>query len=507
MIIIRHDHTDGTTITGSTNGDGVLELVTPFGFTWRRSAGIHVPGSRDTFSWRRDLAGAADALRAAGHEVTIEVDDTWRPASVRYAERGDRVAARVERLGERADAALARSDAARERARQIADGMPLGEPIKVGHHSEAKHRRAFERIDTGTRRAIEEGEYAAHLASRAEGSAANEAAKHDPRAVMRRIATLRTGVRAADRRLARPTLGDLARSRQQPERDRDLEEITYLEGILAAHAETGTFLAWGPETIAKGDRVLVCGHWYPVTRVNRLSVSLGGDGWPSTAKWDAIHGRRRDGMQLDTPNGEPWPETDAIKVAMWEDLDRRGRAAANRYGVHEARVSRIHRLTLRIVLGLPTDAGDPEVRACLPDQDDVPTARAFAILCLAVHKRLTADEPPADVAASTEPFPTTPAWRVPTDREPEDVRVDRLAAGDLVAGLWDRDSMARGGRVLRRNVAGPVLAVSDVRDRRESGRWVTVTLDDGEQGEQHEFQTHRWAAAYLAGTWERPAVG
>jgi len=48
------------------------------------------------------------------------------------------------------------------------DFLSLGEPIKVGHHSEKRHRKLFEKYDNKMRKSIEEGEKAEQYRSRAE---------------------------------------------------------------------------------------------------------------------------------------------------------------------------------------------------------------------------------------------------------------------------------------------------------------------------------------------------
>lgn len=61
----------------------------------------------------------------------------------------ERRLARAERLRGYSEANEARSGAKYEGAKQIADGIPFGQPILVGHHSERRHRRDAERIHSG----------------------------------------------------------------------------------------------------------------------------------------------------------------------------------------------------------------------------------------------------------------------------------------------------------------------------------------------------------------------
>ena len=62
-------------------------------------------------------------------------------------------------LAERADR---EAQAQRRRSDQIADMIPMGQPILVGHHSEKRHRRDLDRIHSGMRKSIEATEKAEH---------------------------------------------------------------------------------------------------------------------------------------------------------------------------------------------------------------------------------------------------------------------------------------------------------------------------------------------------------
>jgi hypothetical protein len=513
-LTIHHDHENGTRLTGSSKGDGVLELLQPLGWTWRYYAGVHIRGSRDKFSYRLDLDKAAAALREAGHTVTLAVDDTWRPAAVRQEERGERADNRAERLDERAGKAAGRSQAAYDRSREIGGRMPMGQPILVGHHSESRHRRDITQMDSAMHRSVNEDEYADRLASRANGARSNEKAKHDPRAIMRRIETLKTNVRELERGLGE--LAERAGTAWQTDDtlrpwqryalgsvERDQEEITHLEGVLAQHADAGTFVAWGREHFQKGDLVKAgVGHWYPVTRINQKSVSLGGDGWPHTAKWDEIHGRRRDGMQLDRPNGDPWPVELAVKVERWRYL-----VGLLRCQPHDDATRRQHmhiEWAPRMVHGLDLGAADSEMQAIHDAVSDVGQKRELAAQYLAVYKRLEAGEKVADILASLAPVEIQAPWALPTDREPEPRRagpgwpatkLPLVAVGDLVAGYYETGNPPR----VIRGFTGPVTAISPVKNLHESGEFITITLATGDS---RELKVTQWLAVFPAGTWE-----
>ena len=67
---------------------------------------------------------------------------------------------RAERLEEWADKRDAKSKAGFAKAHEIADGIPFGQPILVGHHSEGRARRDQARIESGMRQGVESAEMA-----------------------------------------------------------------------------------------------------------------------------------------------------------------------------------------------------------------------------------------------------------------------------------------------------------------------------------------------------------
>lgn len=83
--------------------------------------------------------------------------------------RRDRLNAKMTRRREWAEKADARSEAAAQKASALAERIPLGQPILVGHHSERRHRRDADRIRSGFQRAHEEAQKAEHHRQRADG--------------------------------------------------------------------------------------------------------------------------------------------------------------------------------------------------------------------------------------------------------------------------------------------------------------------------------------------------
>lgn len=83
--------------------------------------------------------------------------------------RRERLEARLEKRQAWAASRDQKSAAGFARARVIADGIPLGQPILVGHHSERRHRADVARIDAGMRQGCESADMAAHHRAKADG--------------------------------------------------------------------------------------------------------------------------------------------------------------------------------------------------------------------------------------------------------------------------------------------------------------------------------------------------
>ena len=81
----------------------------------------------------------------------------------------ERREAKAERLREWAGKREAKAKAAFQRVDQIADMIPMGQPILVGHHSEKRHRADLDRMEVGTRNAFEHQNRADDFTQRAAG--------------------------------------------------------------------------------------------------------------------------------------------------------------------------------------------------------------------------------------------------------------------------------------------------------------------------------------------------
>lgn len=102
----------------------------------------------------------------------------------RYEEKQEVRRARLEAAADRAEG---RAEAAYNRAdlSEEASGIPLGQPILVGHHSERRHRRAIERAHKAMDNCMAEGKRAADLRAKAASVGSGGISSDDPEALQK----------------------------------------------------------------------------------------------------------------------------------------------------------------------------------------------------------------------------------------------------------------------------------------------------------------------------------
>ena len=236
-LTISHTAADGTLIDGTSRGDGSGDVLAAHGWRWFRSIGFWgIRSSRDRAPKVRLIELTAEALRASGFDVEIDIDSTARPTAEVEADRIDRQAARVEALELKAGRRSEQAESAWE-AEQRADHRELD-----GHERTLFVVRGVKQIEKFP---PDEGTYRQSLITR-----------------------------IAER----------------------AEQITYWEEIRAQQIASGQANNFGPDTIAKGDLVRCSGVWYPVVRVNKKSVTvparIGGD-WTDTIPYHKLAGHRQ----------------------------------------------------------------------------------------------------------------------------------------------------------------------------------------------------------------------
>ncbi|MFI5783150.1 DUF3560 domain-containing protein [Nocardia sp. NPDC051570] len=292
-LAITHTAAEGTLLAGTQRGDGTYEVMTEVKnlvghWKWARSLQqwiIHA--SRDRQPKDYYIQVAAKALRDAGYTVELRIDRAARPAfeaeTARAEQQQDRVAALEAKADRRASKAAA-ADTAHQRA---ADRVPpMGEPIKIGHHSEHRHRRSIERAWDALGRSVEADKAAARAQGRAESASRTTELRYAPVTVANRIATLEAEQRADQRILdggkrgrapyiyVEPPASGEYRDRVQARMTQRAGEIEYWKGIRAEQIASGQATGYSRNDINKGDAINYRGRWHEVVRVNAKSVTV-----------------------------------------------------------------------------------------------------------------------------------------------------------------------------------------------------------------------------------------
>jgi len=319
---ITHTRREGTLIEGTARGDGTAEILKlrEYGrtgrqpFRWSRNLGCwYLPHSRDHAAYTPSLELLAQRLRDAGFDVTLSVDNADRRSfSEAEQDREDRAQDRAERFGGYADNAARNSETAWKSGRAIADHIPFGQPILVGHHSERHARRDQERIDNAMRKSISEHDRAQYWSDRERAAANYERFRKDPGRTLRRLDKLRADLRAVEKWQRGESAKGYSRNPADPElvtEHQELtEEIEHWQQVIK-DAEAKGFKVWSRADFQRGDFVRCRGTWYEVLRVNAKSVTIPHihnsvgqavvraegnrlDGWTWTVPYDDVSGRR-----------------------------------------------------------------------------------------------------------------------------------------------------------------------------------------------------------------------
>lgn len=317
MITIRHTHQDGTLIEGSRKGDGVYDVLRGLRDNWRyfpslRQIGLGQSRDRAADTWK--IERAAKALRDAGHEVEVVIDNgTRRTFAEAEAERYERAEARADYHEEQAGKAADSAQAAYEASHRLVENIPFGQPILVGHHSERSHRRALDRSWNLMGKSVAETERSEYHADRAQAAERFQAQRESMPTTLRRIEALEAEDRKIQRRLdgtdpymsyGKPATGEWRERLLSNQRDIH-EQLTYWRGHIKAQEAAGVKV-WSKDDFAKGDFVFFIASWYEVLRVNAKSVTIpamlssgyvvtkaGSDmGWTDTIPYHKIKDRK-----------------------------------------------------------------------------------------------------------------------------------------------------------------------------------------------------------------------
>ncbi|OUS97387.1 DUF3560 domain-containing protein [Rhodococcus sp. NCIMB 12038] len=336
-LTITHTHAAGSLIDGTSRGDGSGEILKDQRWRWSRNLqSWYVPQSRDRRAKLAHINATAAALRAAGFTVEIEIDDTYRQVADVEADKITRQEDRVDALNAKADRKASDADDAWDAERAAYAALPEGgEPIKIGHHSERRHRAAIDKAWNTLGKAVHAERDAATARGRADAAARTTDHRYAPQTVARRIDKLAAELRGLERNRdgysrtlhTNKQTGEKYTEDHAPasgaDRERALDEIehtseklAYWQGVRAQQIADGTVTLYSRDVIAKGDHVFYVGQWNEVVKVNAKTVtirSIVGGGWNDRIAYSEIRNLRdaearpiriADGQRVTAPVGE-----------------------------------------------------------------------------------------------------------------------------------------------------------------------------------------------------------
>lgn len=175
-LIVEHTVEHGTTISGDTRKYNEAIKGLAGGFKWWPSGKVwYRQQSRGRATPSVPLEVWAQRLRAKGATVAVHQQAPVSPEEER-AVRQSVLEEKAERAHARAERAAAESQQQYGQFRRVADAIPMGQPILVGHHSERRHRKDIQRMDVSMHKAIDAQKASERLEARA-GRLEREAAR------------------------------------------------------------------------------------------------------------------------------------------------------------------------------------------------------------------------------------------------------------------------------------------------------------------------------------------
>ena len=296
---IEHTEAEGTLLHGTSRGDGTAEVVKGLGWRWGRSIGSwYLPRSRDVPPKRPVIERTAQRLREAGHEVEVSIDTTLQDRAEREERIAQRSQDRVDRLRSRAEREEGKAEQRHASFREIADGIPSGQPVLLGHHSQARAERDIRRMGSHMDASVEHQRHANEARAAAGSAQDNQRHRHDPVTVANRIERLGADVRSLERTLAGMKVNGVPadNAHRQSIEDRlaiDRADLEHWKEVRSEQIANGEATNYSRDTVAVGDLVKIRGSWHTVARCNPKTVAVEtAYSWTDKSPWHEVQDHR-----------------------------------------------------------------------------------------------------------------------------------------------------------------------------------------------------------------------
>jgi hypothetical protein len=264
-LLISHTNDEGTLVHGTRREDGSREALRAASFKWSRNLRAwYMPQSRGRAAKRARIDYLKDQLEASGFVVQVEIELYDAVEAFDTLQTHDRE--RAEGYAERGAREHARSDNRYQAARAAVAGIPPGQPILAGHHSEAHHRRDLARSDRHMRASVEHDARGERSDARSASALARTLRREDPVRIGRRIERLEADQRSLERRLKG--------AGEAPIRRCELAEITQEIAYLRKRIADSGVKQYTSADLKPGDHVKIRGSWWKVAKANRKTVAV-----------------------------------------------------------------------------------------------------------------------------------------------------------------------------------------------------------------------------------------
>lgn len=241
------------------------------GFRWSRNQGIWYAKGVNGYA-----QVIAEQLATYGGEIgnplSIEEEMNQKLA---------RADARSERFAEKSENAAAHGQELFDESHKMAEAIPFGQPILVGHYSEKADRRYRERMQNKMFKGCEEFKKAEYYEQRSEAAAKFEQRTFDLGTTLRRIEKLKAEWRRYYRELDQQklriiqgwekTICRAGLEHAEKEMDRLDEEIAYWQKVVSEKSDKG-LKVWKPEDFKVGERISANGRPAVIAKINKKTL-------------------------------------------------------------------------------------------------------------------------------------------------------------------------------------------------------------------------------------------
>lgn len=271
-ISITHSPAEGTLIDGTAKGDGSASILKTHRARWSRNLSRwYIPHTRDKEANQRHLNQLFHALQEAGFTVELLIEKETRSVAEVEADMAHRYAQRVEALKEELHNKKEALRAQQEREAAAVQALPpMGEPIKVGHHSESRHRAAQERAGRELDKLGQVSQQVKDIEGKLSSAEHGLGARYSRQSVFNRIQKLEAEHRKCQR-IVTTASGEykLAMSDYVAQVEK---QISYWTEVLESHNAHRP--RYSKETVKPGDLIKAYNSWYVVARANAKTCTV-----------------------------------------------------------------------------------------------------------------------------------------------------------------------------------------------------------------------------------------